>query len=684
MKMNLSVVMGVIDRVSAPIKAMISDSDRYAKKIASIKKAQSDDGAALHLIESFGRITKEADKNVLSLNEAKEKLEALQAKEKKAAETGAALTLSLAKQSEALAILKAKAATAGGSNDALNKKILKQSSTLERLTQKEKAANKPNAALTHQLAKQAERVAILTHASKTHNEQLARVSKGMKQAGVDVSQLGNEFTRLSARYTAHATDIDRVSKKYSRLQKVMAPINKLNRAISFPKVGGTALAKGAALLGGLSLGSLYSQLNSTASEMDALSKSAQTLKMPIEELQAMQSQAAHAGIGADSLTASMGNFTKRLGELQTTGKGALGAFLKGGKNPLYRTLKEAKDTQDAYESVLDAFSALKSNQEQMAFADAVFGKSGRKMLIMLRDGTEGLTAARKEFNETGGGVTEEDAGKAEAYNDALQKVQESIRSIKFAVLTPIMEKLTLKFSEFSNHFKDMNWRNDVIEQTTGVINTLYGGVELLSKGLAFTSEHMAEVLAGLALLKIAFVVLNAAILGGPIGWLAAAIAAVVVAVLYLNSKFKVLSQTIETFGALFGRLWEGIKAFITLLPDALVPDWASPIKNAGEEVDSLKSKMGDLKDKNLALGITTNDTVNKQENAAHANTNVTDRENQRAIQAQKIAPLTTQVVKSQAQVALTIKSEKPITVDNIAHDKGLDLSVDLGNMALSY
>ncbi|MDD9157397.1 hypothetical protein PVK64_14585, partial [Aliivibrio sp. S4TY2] len=92
----------------------------------------------------------------------------------------------------------------------------------------------------------------------------------------------------------------------------------------------------------------------------------------------------------------------------------------------------------------------------------------------------------------------------------------------------------------------------------------------------------------------------------------------------------------------------------------------------------------DLKDKNLALGITTNDTVNKQENAAHANTNVTDRENQRAIQAQKIAPLTTQVVKSQAQVALTIKSEKPITVDNIAHDKGLDLSVDLGNMALSY
>ena len=682
MKMSLSVVMGVINNVSAPIKAMASDSDHYAKKIASIKKSQSDDSAALHLIESFGRITKEADKNVLSLNEAKEKLEALQAKEKKAAETGAALTLSLTKQSEALAILKAKATTASGSNDALNKKILKQSSALERLTQKEKAANKPNAALTNQLAKQAEKVAILTHAGKAHNEQLTHVSKGMKQAGVNVNQLDNEFTRLSTRYAAHAKDIDRVSKKYSRLKRAMAPINKLSRALSFPKIGGAALTKGVALLSGLSLGSLYSQINSTASEMDALSKSAQTLKMPIGELQAMQSQAEHAGVGADSLTASMGNFTKRLGVLQTTGSGALGSFLKGGKNPLYRALKNAKDTQDAYEKVLDAFSTLKSNQEQMAFADAVFGGSGRKMLIMLRDGTKGLTAARKEFNETGGGVTEEDAGKAEAYNDALQKVQESIRSIKFAVLTPIMEKLTLKFSEFSDNFKDMDWRNDIINKTTKVINTLYEGIGLLGNGLIFISEHMAEVLAGLALLKIAFVVLNAAIMGGPIGWFAAAIAAVVVAVLYLIDTFIGFDAMLKKMGLTFDYLWEKLKTFINFLPDALVPDWASPIKEAGEEMESLKNKMNDLKDKNIALGITTNDTLNNKTNTTH--TGVASQRSPSIIPAQKITPLTTQPTKSLAQVALTIKSDKPVTIDKATSGKGVDLSINLGNMALSY
>ncbi|MEJ6093195.1 hypothetical protein, partial [Aliivibrio salmonicida] len=52
------------------------------------------------------------------------------------------------------------------------------------------------------------------------------------------NQLDNEFTRLSTRYAAHAKDIDRVSKKYSRLKRAMAPINKLSRALSFPKIGG--------------------------------------------------------------------------------------------------------------------------------------------------------------------------------------------------------------------------------------------------------------------------------------------------------------------------------------------------------------------------------------------------------------------------------------------------------------
>ncbi|WP_052878629.1 hypothetical protein [Vibrio coralliirubri] len=91
--------------------------------------------------------------------------------------------------------------------------------------------------------------------------------------------------------------------------------------------------------------------------------------------------------------------------------------------------------------LLEEFSQLETQQEQMTFADAAFGQDGHNMLIMLREGTEGLTAARKELNTLGGGTTAEDAVKAEAYNDAMQKIDESVRAMKFAALEPIMKKL---------------------------------------------------------------------------------------------------------------------------------------------------------------------------------------------------------------------------------------------------
>ncbi|WP_023604701.1 hypothetical protein, partial [Aliivibrio logei] len=82
------------------------------------------------------------------------------------------------------------------------------------------------------------------------------------------------------------------------------------------------------------------------------------------------------------------------------------------------------------------------------------------------------------------------------------------------------------------------------------------------------------------------------------------------------------------------------------------------------------------------LGITTNDTLNNKTNTTH--TGVANRKKPSIIPAQKITPLTTQPTKNLAQVALTIKSDKPVTIDKATSGKGVDLSINLGNMALSY
>ena len=144
MKMNLSVVMGMKDKVSAPLKGMASESDHYAKAIKKIQKAQADDSAAMGIIGSFQNTKKAMNQNTLSIAAASEKLKELQAK-----------------------------ATAAG---------------------------KPTAALTEKIAKQQEKVNKLTNEQDTYKNHLIKLGGELKKTGVKVHDLDGENKRLEKSY----------------------------------------------------------------------------------------------------------------------------------------------------------------------------------------------------------------------------------------------------------------------------------------------------------------------------------------------------------------------------------------------------------------------------------------------------------------------------------------------------
>ncbi|WP_158108516.1 hypothetical protein [Vibrio furnissii] len=628
MKMNLSVVMGLKDKVSAPLKGMASDSDHYAKAIKKIQKAQADDSAAIGMIGSFKNTKKAMSQNTLAMASASEKLRELQAS----------------------------AAAAG----------------------------KPTAALTEKIAKQQQRVDKLTQQQDQYKTHLVKLGGELKKTGFKVHDLDGENKRLESRYKKHGAEIIKLSKKYAILRGAMSPLQKLNGAIRLPNVAGAALGKGAALLGGFSLAGLAAEVNSSAAEMDKLAKKSANLNLPISELQAMQSQAEHAGVSADALSASMTRFTRRLGVLQTTGAGALGSYLKKSKNAAFRDLQGAKDTQEAYQMLLESFSKLKTAQEQMAFADAAFGDSGREMLIMLREGTQGLTAARQEFNDLGGGATAEDAAKAEAYNDAVQRISESLRSIKFAALAPIMEKATKLFTEFSEKFKNTQWRTEFMDKVIQTVNGLYQALEFLGKGLIFVAQNFKGIITILAIAKVALIGLNAVIMANPIGMMVAAIGAAIIAITYLVDKFIGLDKVINWVKEQFIGLWDGVKKLINMLPDSLIPDgWKTGLNDAGTEVDNLANKLDSIKDKNATLGIVTNETRN-QTDRTKAYTDYQSSGLSAAKPNNPYQPIKSQTLNSRSEVALTIKSDKPVTVDKAKSEKGTELNLDVGNLGWSY
>lgn len=631
MKMNLSIVMGLVDKVSTPLKGVRSETDHYAKAIKNLEQEQAKDSASLGMIDRFKKLKQESKNSAISLAAANEKL--------------------------------------------------------HELKQKANAAGKPNAALTEKIAKQQDRVNKLTHSQDQNTQSLVKVGKELNKTGVRVHDLDAESKRLNTSYDKHGKKIGKLSKRYTSLQKAMSPINKLNNTIKLPNIGTAAMGKGSALLGGLSIAGLVTQVSSAADEMDKLAKKSGNLNLPISELQAMQSQAEHAGVSSDAMSASLTRFTRRLGVLQQTGGGALGGYLKSSRNNVFRELEGAEDTQQAYEMLLESFSTLKTAQEQMAFADAAFGDSGREMLIMLREGTDGLTSARQALADVGGGVSTEDAVTAENYNDAMQKIQEAIRAIKFAALAPIMEKATLALNTFLEQFKNAKWRTEFINQVIKAITGLYDGFTMVGRGLLWASQNFKGIIAAVAIFKVALIGLNAVIMANPIGMIVTAVGAAVIAITYLVDKFIGLDEVIKWVADSIGWVWDKFKALINKLPDALIPDgWKIQTDEAGQEVDNLAAKLSRIEDKNATLDITTNEAQNRTErtrteqshNAYQAGGGQPIKQNA------AYSPLGNQAIKSKSEVSLTIKSDKPVAVDKAKTEKGTDLNLDVGNMVTSF
>ena len=706
MKMNLSVVMGLIDKVSAPLKAITSESNHHTRKIKEMQQAQSDTGAALHMIDSHRLINKEMEKNTLSLNEAKDKLAELQAKEDASAKKKQALndaiteqTEQLAKRTEQLAKLKAGTENSTAASSKLNAKIIAQSKALEVLKANAAAANKPNHALTMAIFRQTERVEKLTQASDDHALRLKQNSKGMKKAGIDASQLDSEYARLTERFDKHGKVVDKVSKRYDTLKKYGAPLKKMNNAIKLPSMeavkGGAAIGVGALA----SVAAYGAIINDTANQVKQLSLAAKDVDMPVEQLQALRLQAQMAGAEVDDMDAAIKEMSLRWGEMKSLGTGAMNDYFKDtGNRQAYNDLKNAKDVMAAYEVIVREIAKETDVAKQNFMADEFFGGDSEKMLSVLKGGVDGLNKAKQELRDTGGPIDESSITAASDFSAGLKKLLRIMDSLKVSALTPVMKELSVVFSDIAEKMKNMKWRNEAIVQLRETVSSVFTVFKSLGGGILFLSENFKEIIATIALVKLGFVALNVAMYANPIGLIVTGIAAAVVAVTYLIDKFVGLGYIMDSVKNLF--------------------NWGSDADEPISKINEISSKMDELNGKRAKLDITTNEAINTKNThlfeRAGTDPTLSQLNDLRAMAQQleirkpnvqdtaanhkssnepglaklspikPIVPLMNYAVQSQAEVALTIKSDKPVVVDKVKSDKGTSLNVDVGSMAMSY
>ncbi|MBE0470592.1 MAG: phage tail tape measure protein, partial [Methyloprofundus sp.] len=187
---------------------------------------------------------------------------------------------------------------------------------------------------------------------------------------------------------------------------------------SIAVVTGAAAAAGAALFG---------FMRAEAGAADQSAKLGRQLGLTATEVEALQF--AEGQTGAEGFTASLGNLQSRLAEAaRGTGRA---------KQALEDYGIQALDANGKSRSLIDVLPEIADQMQAMTEGEQAdlarqLGLSPQALLLM-REGSAGLSDLTRRFEELGGGIDQADAAAAEEFNDTLAEMGVVISSIRRAV-----------------------------------------------------------------------------------------------------------------------------------------------------------------------------------------------------------------------------------------------------------
>jgi len=303
----------------------------------------------------------------------------------------------------------------------------------------------------------------------------------------------------------------------------------VGRAMTTRVTAPLALAAGAAV-------------RSSLKTVDAQAKMAQSLDTTVVSIQNLTRASDLAGISQEDLNGSLRRMTRRISLAEDGTGAAVDAF--------ERLNLSASDLADLpvdkrVEIITRRIREMIPEAEQAGVASKVFGdKTG---LAIMRLDSDVIAQATEEIRKFGVGVSDVDADKIEAANDAMSSIGLVTRGLSnqlTVALAPVLETVAKRIAEVAGWFSDLSPR---MQRLVGVSVAVAAAIGPLAIALGFVAAGMAAMASPIGLAVLAF------------GAVAGAAAYVATQWDKLKDRFPVLER-IAGLGAEIKKNWENLPA----------------------------------------------------------------------------------------------------------------------------
>ena len=210
-----------------------------------------------------------------------------------------------------------------------------------------------------------------------------------------------------------------------------AELQRFDKGVSQVKTGMMGLVKVAGVVGGALTGAFLVARNIAAAG-DEAEKTARNVGIASEELQKLQYAGRIAGVAQQELTVSLKTLNKSVYESSRGMSTYQSAFDSLGIKTTDATGR-LKTADVVLGEMADSFAKIDDPAKKAALAQTLMGRSGYKMVTMLKDGKVGLEALKEEFAATGAMIDEDTRKSAEKFNDDLFRLKTAFNGVKIAL-----------------------------------------------------------------------------------------------------------------------------------------------------------------------------------------------------------------------------------------------------------
>lgn len=247
--------------------------------------------------------------------------------------------------------------------------------------------------------------------------------------------------------------------------------------------------------------------------IDATTKMARSLGFTTEQMVGLQRAAGIAGVEQKELATSLRRLSKNISDANNGLTTAIRAF-----DSLHLSAKNLIDLSPhkALLLVADAMSKMQNPTERTRVALDLFGRSGVKMIELMKDGAAGLEAFQREAEAAGLTFSDFAGQRVEAANDAILRLKETF--------TAIVRKMTIDFAPS-------------IERAAKTLQVMAPQIAAVAVATVKWTAIILTMVAAFKLASVAMVIFQS--LSGPAGWavLAASAAIAAVAIVKVRGAF---------------------------------------------------------------------------------------------------------------------------------------------------